>query len=190
MGARRPPLLTPGKELAVRGIQIHVTSTRVRGVGALRCASPWGAGQSEPLAAGALPSQGLSSQKAWALVARGDQGSGHPGEQTPEGGLTCGGDVGAARGGCPRAEAAWVGGAGLPAVLEHLLGKGASLVWGAEVSGQRGPWLSQLGAIRLGKDGGRALTEGPLLPERLLEGQAVLLQKLHDPAELVREAGS
>lgn len=29
MGARRPPLLTPGKELAVRGIQIHVTSTRV-----------------------------------------------------------------------------------------------------------------------------------------------------------------
>ena len=48
--------------------------------------------------------------------------------QMPEGGLTCGGDVGAAWGGRPRTEAACVGGAGLPAVLEHLLGEGASLV--------------------------------------------------------------
>lgn len=41
----------------------------------------------------------------------------------------------------PRAKAAWVGGAGLPAVLEHLLGEGAFLVWGAGVM-VRGPWLS------------------------------------------------
>lgn len=44
-------------------------------------------------------------------------------------GLTCSGDIGAAWGGGSRAEAARVEGAGLSAVLQHLLGEGASLVW-------------------------------------------------------------
>lgn len=63
----------------------------------------------------------------------------------------------------PPREAAWVGGAGLPAVLEHLLGEGLS--WsGGRGEWSEGPWLSQLGAVRLGKDGG--LSPRGLAPER------------------------
>lgn len=47
--------------------------------------------------------------------------------------LTCGGDIGAAGGGGSRAIAAGEVGAGLPALLQHLLAEGASLVWEEEV---------------------------------------------------------
>lgn len=47
--------------------------------------------------------------------------------------LTCGGDIGAAGGGGSGAVAAGEVGAGLPALLQHLLAEGASLVWEEEV---------------------------------------------------------
>lgn len=138
--------------------------------------------------------------------------------------LTCSGDIGAAGGGGPGgAVAAGEVGAGLPALLKHLLAEGASLVWeevrvqtelggtgrdtelprglmtccfssqGRQRSGDRGsapvPWgEAETGWDKLG-EGVRKwlLTEGA---QRLLEGHAVLLQQLNDPAEFIGKAGS
>ena len=47
---------------------------------------------------------------------------------------------------------------------------------------------AEMGQDRLGMP--RTLTKGALVSEGLLEGHAVLLQKFHDPAELIRKAGS
>ena len=82
------------------------------------------------------------------------------GGQTPEGGLTCGGDVGAAWGGRPCAKAAWAGGAGLPTVLEHLLGEGALLVWGAG-----GEWSEGALALPAGGPSGWGRMEEGLSPK-------------------------
>lgn len=56
--------------------------------------------------------------------------------------LTCDGDVGAAGGQGPCTVAAGVAGAGLLAVVQHLLAEGASVVWEEDVrvqTGLRGP---------------------------------------------------
>lgn len=52
--------------------------------------------------------------------------------------LTCGGDFRAAGGGGSWTVAAREVGAGLPALLQHLLAEGASLVWEEEVRVQTG----------------------------------------------------